>query len=98
MKPTAVLINTSRGPVIDEKALVRALKKKKIFGAGLDVYEKEPKLAPGLGQCPNAVLAPHIASSTWETRNQMALLAAQNLVLALEGKRPRHIVNPEVLT
>jgi lactate dehydrogenase-like 2-hydroxyacid dehydrogenase len=98
MKPTAFLINTSRGPVVDEKALVRVLKARRIAGAGLDVYEDEPKLAPGLADCPNAVLAPHIGSATVETRTRMAVLAAENLVAVLEGRRPAHCVNPEALT
>lgn len=97
MKPSAVLVNTSRGPVIDEKALVSALKTKTIFAAGLDVYENEPKLAPGLAKLSNAVLAPHLASATIETRNKMATLAAENLVAGLRGERPKHLINPEVL-
>ena len=88
-------MNTSRGPVIDEKALTAALKKGTIFGAGMDVYEEEPKMAPGLSKLPNAVLAPHLASATIETRNKMATLAAENLISALKGERPRHLVNPE---
>ena len=72
MKPTAVLVNTSRGPVIDEAALVVALKERRIAAAGLDVYENEPKLAPGLAELENAVLAPHIASASVETRTRMA--------------------------
>ena len=97
MKPTAVLVNTSRGPVIDEKALVRALKAKRIAAAGLDVYEEEPELAPGLAKLDNAVLTPHTASATFETRSRMAALAAENLIAALRGGRPRHPVNPEAL-
>ncbi|HOW28430.1 MAG TPA: D-glycerate dehydrogenase [Elusimicrobiota bacterium] len=96
MKPTAVLINTSRGPVINEKALVEALKSGRIFGAGLDVYEKEPSLTPGLERLPNVVLAPHIASATVETRTKMAILAAENILAALQGKRPPSLVNTEV--
>jgi glyoxylate reductase len=97
MKPTAILINTSRGPVVDEKALVSALKQGKIAGAGLDVYEKEPRLSPGLSTLENAVLLPHIGSATADTRGQMAVLAAKNAVSILKGKRPPNIVNPEVL-
>jgi glyoxylate reductase len=96
LKPTAILINTSRGPVVDEKALVSALRKGRIAGAGLDVYEKEPKLSPGLSKLENVVLLPHIGSSTKDTREQMAVVAAQNAVAMLRGKRPENIVNPEV--
>ena len=96
MKPTAILINTSRGPVLDEKALVTVLKKGRIAGAGLDVYEKEPRLAPGLAKLQNVVLLPHIGSATTDTRGQMAVVAAKNAVMMLRGKRPRNIINPEV--
>ncbi len=97
MKSNAILINTSRDPVIDEKALVSALRKGKIAGAGLDVYEEEVKLSPGLSKLENAVLLPHIGSATADTRGQMAVLAAKNAVAILRGKRPPNIVNPEVL-
>ena len=97
MKPTAVLINTSRGPVVDEKALVSALKQKRIAAAGLDVFEKEPKLTPGLTKLDNAVLLPHIGSATNDTRGQMAVLAAKNAIVMLKGKRPPNIVNPQIL-
>jgi glyoxylate reductase len=97
MKPTAVLINTSRGPVVDEEALVSALRKGKIAGVGLDVYEKEPRLSPGLAKLENAVLLPHIGSATIDTRGQMAVVAAKNAITMLRGKRPKNIVNPEVL-
>ena len=97
MKHTAILINTSRGPVVDEKALVSALQNGKIAGVGLDVYEEEPKLSPGLSKLENAVLLPHIGSATADTRGQMAVLAAKNAVAILRGKRPPNIVNPEVL-
>jgi glyoxylate reductase len=96
MKPTAILINTSRGPVVDEVALVSALKKGKIAGAGLDVYEKEPRLSPGLAKLDNVVLLPHIGSATEDTRGQMAVVAVKNAVAMLRGKRPPNIVNPEV--
>lgn len=97
MKKTAYLINTSRGPVVDETALVRALKEGWIAGAGLDVYEFEPKLVPGLAECENAVLLPHIASASVETRTKMATMAAENLLAVLAGKMPPNPVNPEVL-
>ena len=96
MKPTSILINASRGPVVDEKALVQALKERIIAGAGLDVYEKEPEVEPDLIQMKNVVLAPHIASASYETRVRMATMAAKNLVAGLKGKRPPNLVNPEV--
>lgn len=92
MRKGAILINTSRGPVIDEKALVAALKAKRIGAAGLDVYENEPKLAPGLAKLPNVVLTPHTASATVETRDRMAVLAAQAIIDALSGKTPANLV------
>jgi lactate dehydrogenase-like 2-hydroxyacid dehydrogenase len=88
MKKSAYLINTSRGPVVDEVALVDALKKGKIAGAGLDVYENEPRLASGLTECESAVLTPHIASATETTRGEMARLAAENLIAYFEGRTP----------
>lgn len=88
MKKTAYLINTSRGPVVDEKALVQALKSGEIKGAALDVYEEEPKMAPGLAELPNTVLTPHTASATEETRGAMAELAARNIVAVLTGQPP----------
>jgi glyoxylate reductase len=97
MKPTAILINVSRGEVIDEAALVEALKQGRIAGAGLDVFENEPKLAPGLVGLENVVLAPHVGSASVETRQRMARIAVDNLTDALEGRRPKHMVNPQVL-
>jgi glyoxylate reductase len=97
MKPTAYLVNAARGPVVDEAALVRALEEGWIAGAGLDVYEEEPRVHPGLLECPNAVLAPHIASASRETRTKMALMAVENCLAVLEGTRPPNPVNPEVL-
>jgi glyoxylate reductase len=97
MKKTAHLINASRGPVIDEAALVQALRERWIAGAGLDVYEHEPELSPGLVELDNVTLAPHIASASVETRTKMAVMAATNLVEALQGRRPPNLVNPEVL-
>jgi glyoxylate/hydroxypyruvate/2-ketogluconate reductase len=95
MKPTAVLINSTRGGVVDDVALVEALKAGTIRGAGLDVFENEPKLNPGFLQLKNVVLAPHIGSSTEATRRAMAMTAAKNLVAALGGETPPNLVNPE---
>ncbi len=89
MKPTAVLVNTSRGPVLDEEALANALADGSIFAAGLDVYEEEPKVHPKLLQLENAVLAPHIGSGSAETRDRMAVLAAENIVAVLSGGEPK---------
>ncbi len=96
MKPNAILINTSRGPVVDEAALVEALKAHKIAGAGLDVYEREPAVHPGLITLPNVVLAPHIASGTIRTRSEMSAMAARNMATAVRGGRPPNLLNPEV--
>ncbi len=96
MKPTAYLINTARGPIVEEAALVEALRAWRIAGAGLDVYEEEPKLASGLADLPNAVLFPHIGSGTLDAREGMARLAAENIRAALEGRRPSNLVNPDV--
>jgi len=95
MKPTAYLINTARGPVVEERALVEALRAGRIAGAALDVYEDEPRLAPGLAELHNVVLFPHIGSSTLEAREGMARLVAENIRAALAGRRPLNIVNPE---
>jgi len=97
MKKTAILINAARGPVVDEKALVKALKEGRIAAAGLDVYEREPIPAPGLTKLPNTVLAPHIASASIETRRRMSDMAAANCVAGLTRQRPPNLVNPEVL-
>ncbi len=98
MKRTAYLINTGRGAVIDEVALISALRNKRIAGAGLDVYEEEPKLKPGLAELDNVVLAPHLGSATVETRTKMSLMAAENIIAVLNGQKPPNCVNPEVLT
>src|SRR5271165_6493012 len=95
MKPTAFLINTSRGPVVDEAALVAALENKKIAGAALDVYENEPFIHPGLKR-PNVVLAPHLASASLETRSKMAVMAANNVVALFKGQRPPNMLNPDI--
>ena len=96
MKPTCIVVNTSRGPVVDEKALVRALRDKKIAGAGIDVFEREPEIEPELRKLENAVIAPHIASASHETRLKMCMMAADNLLAVLKGNRPPNLVNPEV--
>jgi len=93
MKPTAFLINASRGAVVDEQALVEVLKERKIAGAALDVYEKEPQLSPGLSELDNVVLIPHLGSATMQTRNAMAEIVADNVIAALHGERPPNLVN-----
>ena len=97
MKSTAILVNTSRGPVVDEQALAEALKNGQIAGAGLDVYEEEPNINPALLTLDNVVLAPHIGSASVETRTKMAVMAAENLLAALRGEVPENLVNPEAL-
>jgi glyoxylate reductase len=96
MKPTAFLINTSRGPVVEEAALVAALDAKKIAGAALDVYENEPFIHPGLKR-PNVVLAPHLASASLETRTKMAVMAANNVIALFKGQMPPNMLNSSVL-
>jgi lactate dehydrogenase-like 2-hydroxyacid dehydrogenase len=97
MKKTAVLINASRGPVVDEKALLKALQEKQIWAAGLDVFENEPEIVPGLLELDNVVVVPHIASATTETRINMGKIALNNIVKVLNGQPPETCVNPEVL-
>jgi lactate dehydrogenase-like 2-hydroxyacid dehydrogenase len=96
MKPTAIFINTSRGAVVDEAALFDALRSRRIFSAGLDVYENEPALHPGLAQLENVVLLSHIGSATAQTRRKMGELAAANLLAMLDGKKPLTPLNPEL--
>jgi glyoxylate reductase len=95
MKPTAFLINTSRGPVVNEAALVAALETKKIAGAALDVFENEPFIHPGLKR-PNVVLTPHLASASLETRTRMAVMAANNVVAFFKGQRPPNMINGDI--
>ena len=96
MKPTATLINIARGGIVDDAALAQALKEKKIFAAGLDVFEGEPKVHPELLKLSNVVLAPHIASATEKTRRAMVDLAIENVIAALSGKKPPSLINTEV--
>jgi len=96
MKPTAFIINTARGGILDEEAVVGALRAGGIRGAGLDVFEHEPGVHPELIEMNNVVLLPHVGSATAETRKKMAMLAAQNLLTALKGDRPQNLVNPDV--
>ena len=96
MKPTAYLINTSRGPLVDEAALVTALREGRIAGAGLDVYEHEPRVSPGLLDLPNVVLVPHIGSADRETRETIAGVVVDNILAHLRGDRPPNVINPEV--
>jgi lactate dehydrogenase-like 2-hydroxyacid dehydrogenase len=97
MKPGAFLVNTARGKIVDEEALVQALKSGRLAGAGLDVFENEPQIHPALLGMENVILAPHIGSATTETRLRMALLATENLLAGFDGRRPPNLLNPEVL-
>lgn len=98
MKPTAVLVNTARGPLVDEAALAKALRAGEIFAAGLDVFEREPQVEAALLDLDNVTLAPHLGSATVQTRAAMGLFAVRNLLDGIAGHRPRALVNPEVLT
>jgi glyoxylate reductase len=98
MRPGSFLVNTSRGPVVDEAALVESLRSGHLGGAGLDVYEREPALAPGLSKISNVVLLPHLGSATVETRGRMAELAVRNAMAAVRAEPVPHMVNPEVLS
>jgi len=97
MKPTAILVNTARGPIIDEAALAEALHRGHLLGCGLDVFEEEPRVHPNLLSAPRALLLPHLGSATVHTRARMAELAAQSIADVLAGRRPAHLVNPEAL-
>jgi glyoxylate reductase len=97
MKHDAILINTARGPVVDEPALARALREKWITAAGVDVFETEPEVHPDLLACENAVLAPHVGSASVATRTKMTLMAAENAIAALAGLRPPNLVSPKLI-
>jgi glyoxylate reductase len=96
MRPSAYLVNTARGPIVDEKALVRALEEKRIAGAALDVYEHEPMVEPGLINLPNVVLTPHLGSAALDTRERIADIVVGNIIAVIEGRRPPNIFNPEI--
>jgi len=98
MKSTAVLVNTARGPIVDEAALAEALRAGEIFAAGLDVYEREPQVTEALLDLDNVTLLPHLGSATEETRAAMGLLAVENLMAGLSGQRPRCLLNPDALS
>ncbi len=97
MKPTAYLVNTARGPIVDEHALVDALRCGRIAGAALDVYENEPQLADGLVELPNVILIPHLGANSRRTRDRMAAMTADNMIAALNGEVPPNLVNPQVV-
>jgi glyoxylate reductase len=97
MRPTAFLINTARGAIVDEKALARALRKRQIAGAGLDVFEHEPEVTSALLKMANVVTTPHLGSAVVEVREQMANIVVDNILALLGGKTPPNCVNPEVL-
>jgi glyoxylate reductase len=98
MKKTAFLINTARGAVVDEAALIRALTRKQIAGAGLDVFEHEPKVPPALRKMPNVVLLPHLGSAVLELRETMANIVVDNILALIDGKIPPNCVNPQVFS
>ena len=96
MRPSAYIVNTARGPIVDEKALVRALEAKRIAGAALDVYEREPMVEPGLINLANVVLTPHLGSAALDTRERVAGILVDNAIAVIEGRRPPNLYNPEI--
>jgi glyoxylate reductase len=96
MKSTAIFINTSRGPMVDEQALAEALKARRIAGAGLDVFEEEPKVHPDLLAMDQVVLTPHIGSGVRDIREEIAVIVANNILAAIRGQRPPNVYNPEI--
>ena len=96
MRSSAYLVNTARGPIVDEKALVRALEEKRIAGAALDVYEREPLVEPGLIKLPNVVLTPHLGSAALDTRERVADIVVDNIMAVIEGRKPPNLYNPEM--
>jgi glyoxylate reductase len=96
MRPSAYLVNTARGPIVDEKALVRALEEKRIAGAALDVYEREPLVEPGLVKLSNVVLTPHLGSAALDTRERVADIVVDNIIAVIEGRKPPNLYNPEI--
>jgi glyoxylate reductase len=96
MRKNTILINTSRGPIMDEEALAKALKENWIFGAGLDVYENEPKVNPKLLNLSNIIIQPHSASATFKTRSNMAIIAAENMIQGLNRQIPKNCVNKQI--
>ena len=96
MRRSAYLVNTARGPIVDEKSLLHALREKRIAGAALDVYEHEPRVEPGLSALPNVVLTPHLGSAAFDTRERIAAVVVENVMAVVEGRRPPNLYNPEI--